>query len=621
MRIIPKFANGGDVGQFFTTFTPIQTQRQTPSQGSTSTSKQTSNDDDDDDDKGKLTEKDLFTMLKEVDGLPNEVNALLNELSNVFTIKKLTGIDTTSLATQYLSALSKLNTIRHNSESFKKAYDKASTNNTLNEIAISSSGKVFAQDLTNGKILEITPQDYHKIKDSGKYQLLTNDNIAYIRANDPRLINNQDYISIIDNAINGTIFDKLVKDATRELGTSEFSRKGLFNVNGQAAKGLEVLQNLSEEDKKRVLSSITTKGDYNYDILNKSQTEQLKALTAYITTVLPNRAKTWASLQISNSTPNEAAKKLVTYYLLAGIDETDSMDISKVGKNGKSGSGSGNSDDSDIDEYKLNAPSKFLAGYGDKNIFTINLGSNRETIVASNSLPISTTDGKYLPVNSSLQDLTNSEFSGILDFTNVSIGMNLIQSQLFKQVILNDNKIYSIDFPCKILPNGTIIPDLSIETINKKDKADKQLRNQGIDINDKNSIIQNYQIINTVYKNNGLQEPYNSDGSIKSNTWRRFAVFNGYSSSQALGEDYNESIIQELDGSIEDDVANIIKENDKNYSNGFGDSIYKGTIWIPVKVDYISASSNKELNSEILREIEIRQAALQASQENTREKL
>ena len=35
-------------------------------------------------DKGKLTEKDFFTMLKEVNGLPNDMNAIVSNLISTF---------------------------------------------------------------------------------------------------------------------------------------------------------------------------------------------------------------------------------------------------------------------------------------------------------------------------------------------------------------------------------------------------------------------------------------------------------------------------------------------------------------------------------------------------------
>ena len=107
MNVIPKFQQGGSFDAFFTEYRPIQTQaprrsqqREPRGQGSSKGS--------DDNEKGKLTEKDLFNMIKEIDGLPNEMRALVTNLMNTFQMSNLTGTDINSLATTYLSNLYQL---------------------------------------------------------------------------------------------------------------------------------------------------------------------------------------------------------------------------------------------------------------------------------------------------------------------------------------------------------------------------------------------------------------------------------------------------------------------------------------------------------------------------------
>lgn len=47
-------------------------------------------------------------MIKEIDGLPNEMRALVTNLMNTFQMSNLTGTDINSLATTYLSNLYQL---------------------------------------------------------------------------------------------------------------------------------------------------------------------------------------------------------------------------------------------------------------------------------------------------------------------------------------------------------------------------------------------------------------------------------------------------------------------------------------------------------------------------------
>ena len=101
MKVIPKYQKGGTTfDSFFTTYVPVQVEvpNQITQQQRSSGTPQPS-------EKGKLTEKDLFEMLKDIDGLPNEMNAIVTNLVNTFQLSALTGIDPGDLATTYLQNL------------------------------------------------------------------------------------------------------------------------------------------------------------------------------------------------------------------------------------------------------------------------------------------------------------------------------------------------------------------------------------------------------------------------------------------------------------------------------------------------------------------------------------
>ena len=119
MKIIPKFQGGGGFESLFTTYVPVQAPQQTRSV-QTSQSERSSRQDSDDD-KGKLTEKDFYAMLKNIDGLPNEMQSIVSHLIDTLSINKIAGIELSDLSTTYLQSLYKIRQAVNN----KKQYDDA----------------------------------------------------------------------------------------------------------------------------------------------------------------------------------------------------------------------------------------------------------------------------------------------------------------------------------------------------------------------------------------------------------------------------------------------------------------------------------------------------------------
>jgi hypothetical protein len=81
-------------------------------------------------------------MLKDIDGLPNEMGELITNLTNTFRLSNLTGIDTGDLATTYLSSLYKIRIAAQNKKRYDSALEEASKRGSLAEPAISMDGKL-----------------------------------------------------------------------------------------------------------------------------------------------------------------------------------------------------------------------------------------------------------------------------------------------------------------------------------------------------------------------------------------------------------------------------------------------------------------------------------------------
>lgn len=582
MKIIPKFQKGGQFETFFTTYTPIQAPSQ--AQREPSRSKQSSGDEE----KGKLTEKDLFTMLKDIDGLPNEMSAIVYNLMDTFRLSNLTGADPSSLATTYLENLYQVKIAAQNKQKYDAAISAAQKNGAMAEPAISMDGNIVVQN-SEGQIDTISLNEY--LSNNGQYQPLTVSNLAKLRAYTPQLANNQSIFDIINNSMGFESFQSLVDQAKKMLGSSENIKNGYFSAEGQASKGLALLNSLSEDDRVRALGSVTAEGLYKYKIIDKSQLSQINHLLSYIAASFPDRAKTWAAIKLGTPDKNKALRTLIGQYLLSGNTESHSFEIDYKGSMEDNKNKSGN----DITKMDNNMPTRFLQGYGYQSLYTLNPGTSSATQVLSISLPLTNKEDKPIGPNSTLQAAMEGNFSTILDFNNVSLGGNMIHPSLLKGIVATDGRINSIDYPINVeLYNktGEIVPNISPENIRKKQEAESEIKARGINLNDKDSIIQNYDIINKIYQEHQIYPAYNSDGT-PTQMWRRFGVINVAADSRIVGDLPDKSLLREIrDDNVIDNLIEIVKD-DKFDKNGWfsSDEFYSSTVWIPVKEDYHSARS------------------------------
>ena len=614
MKIIPKFQKGGGFEQYFNTYQYIPTPRPQTQESKKSSGSLFNN-------KGKLTEKDFFDMLKDIDGLPNEMSAIVSNLMSTFQMSSLTGIDSSDLATTYLQNLYQIKIASQNKGTYDKVVEQANKNGAMAEPAISIDGKLVVQN-SDGRISTISLDNYFQNRD--RYNLLTVSNLANLRAYSPELAYNPEVFNIINNSVGFESFQALIKQAAQTLGSTEYTRNGMFSAEGNASKGLALLQTLREDDRVQAMGSVTAEGLYKYKIIDKNQLGQINALTDYMLAVLPDNAKTWAAFKLGTANKNEATKELIVSYLTSGISPSHTFDIDYQGPMDKV-TGNKSKGDATTDDIVQNTATKWLRGLGVQNVFTINPGTNYATQVLANTLPLTDSDKKYLGANSVLQQATQGEYAGILDFNSASMGMQRIDPSNFGKIVLTDGKISSIDFPSKVLDDGTIVPDLSPQTSEAKQAADREIKQLGIDLSSISSISANYKAINDIYAKHGLEPAYNPDGT-PTNNWTRFGVINASASNNALGMDQFDSneLLQPInDDAVVDNLLQVTKEENYGTNNFLWngvDHFYRGTVWVPVNVSYVAASANSGIKTDQLNDIINREAALNASKMLTKEK-
>lgn len=586
MKIIPKKQTGGTFSKYFSTYTPVTVQQPSREQSTRQSSSE----------KGKLTEKDFFDMLKDINGLPNEMKTIVGNLLDTFRMSALTGIDTGDLATTYLSNLYQVRIATDNKEKYDSAVERATKNGAMTEPAISIRGNLFVQD-QDGAIQEITLNQYLENEDQYKRRLLTVSNLANMRAYSPELAFNPKVFNIINNGVGFELFQTLIKQAAQSLGTSEYTRNGMFSVNGQASAGLELLSTLRNDDRVQAMGSVTAESLYKYKVIDKNQKEQINALTDYMLAVLPDNVKTWAAFRTGITNKEKATRDLIVKYLTAGKSESHLFDIDYQGSMSKVTGTKESTESDDGENPKEGYWVQVQRGMGGED--TIYNILNDRSLMQVNGKYYGTTPG--MEINKSFnQYLADSGIRNIIkNMDNITFGDVTISSDSYNDIVIDANGgVMATTLP--ITPEGKV--DFSI--FDTYSELQNKLRNKGLIPNtpEYNSEMAEELI------NNGLDYLVDAQkGTIDISKFGHFLVFRGLTSSKAKAiqgrkkvdiDDVESNYI--IDASNDDQLYDVIRQalstKDVSYDidpnnlldwNGW-DKVYSGNIFIPINQNTIN---------------------------------
>lgn len=616
MKIIPKFQQGG-FSSFFTSYQPAQQPAQRASQSQAARASQPSGSSEKE--TGKLTEKDLFQMLEKVDALPNELAELGNSLLGMLEFDRLTG-NTSDIATAYIQNLMKVKTYSSNKKAFDETIKNANENGIMGEYAIDLDGRLVVQKKDSGELDSVTLEKFAQNQD--KYTPLTNSNLAWLRSNSKSFISKNKIFDIINNGMSFEIFQDLVDKAKASLGTTDLTHKSQINATTtqEAMKGLQVLQQLSQTASIEALGGISVKGLYDYELITKDQTKQINSLISYMQRVLPKNAKTWASIKTNILDSDKALESLLLQYLGSSqnISYSFNIDLTKTEKDlfGDKEKSKKSSSESGFDKFQQNVPSQFIAGYGEKQNFIINPGSQYSLKIMSNTLPLTNAEGKNLGTMCTLFEVAQGEWGGSLDWNNVTMGGRKISSDYFNQVLLSDGYAHSIDYP--VLPDGS--PDLRPKTLAHRQKAEDELKKIGVDINDPESVMANKEKVSQILESNQLPAMFDKDGRYIIGAWKRFAVINAIADNEILGVDPIDRDVPILKPITDDnrldqrdrvltEKLKVRYKTDHNWISWNNDTVYEGTLWIPLYTDQFNAlaGSGSKIKPEEAVQLEIQQ--------------
>lgn len=402
---------------------------------------------------GKLSSKDLYTMLKEkLKGLPNDVNIAMNQLQQ---LEQLTSMDfdgsfTQNIESKYLSTLQTMNQLSFSREQYDKALDNVKSNGGLNEAAIDQYGQVY---MTNGKDYKLMSPE--EAKQSG-WKQMTNQDLLYLRANDPSLSGKDEILNVVNNGIGISQVTKMIQDSIGNLGTNSNSETAYaITQQGQLIQGLNDFIKAAQETGQYDAS---IEDLYKAQIINKTQAQQAQQAIAYIYKTLPQNAKSLLKTRTQGGTDKEALN-LISTLVLSKTSEDRSFTVDlEGGPTKKSMSKDANAGNKDDTELKTSLPLQIMQDMGGADVapVTIDKGDGVQMSVYG-SFFSAINDKKGEPiVNTSLQNMLAQ--SGLQDIVknvrNITFGDQKLTPEQLSKITYNNTGIVRADLP--VNEDGTV---------------------------------------------------------------------------------------------------------------------------------------------------------------------
>lgn len=591
--MILKFQQGGSSLPPLTSYQPVTVSN---TSAATSSSKASSTEGED------LTNKDLLELLGKLDGLPNDVDLLTTQLKNFYINDKYNPIDSTSsIESRYLSIISQMQKINFNRKEYDSAYEKVNASGGISEFAITSQGKLVCANADNSDFKLLSIED---LSNNTGYRPLTNQELLQLRAYDKSLSFDQNILGIIKNGLGIESVTKLINQAVTMLGTDSKKEEGYVRTNSKQL--ISGLQDYIKAASNSQTYNASIDNLYKSELITKDQAENAKKAIDYVWSTLPINAKTLLRTKTDTGSI-EDAKKLVADLIISRTSSTEDFKINLESSKGKGKSSTGSGSDIKNDPVK-----SFILGMGYSQPIGINVGNSYTHTVNGRYSILTDKSGNALGANSTLEDVSNSSFAGVLDLNSATFGGIQLNTNQGRRILLDSADIIGMDLPIDQNAkdrHGIIRPDLSM--LSRLESAENTIRYNNITDPEK---------INEIYVENGLPEKFkNQNGTYNIDllNYQRFARLSGIVEESALPEDVElDNTIQEIDDdNLRESIEQVIQSKDKNYnmSNGWwGTGVYKGAIYIPVREDLIAASLGSGEYYEIDQAVSAEEEQIQA---------
>ena len=320
--------------------------------------------------------KEMIEALKQK-GLPSDMSVFTESIMSLFNdpIYKITGqLNPSTLSTRYLSIINKINNIAFNKELYDKSIDRLQQNGGLYDIALSSTGKMIVQNLEDGQITQVSPDEYYK--KLGSYKAISNGDLAHIRAYNPSMAFSSDVFSVLNNGMGQETLQKYINAAISNLESTSNNIEGYTRVQkDRIQNGLSELVNNDT-----VAAAIVQDGVYKLTHEQQSNVEQAQEALKYLYTSLPMAAKNYLKAKAAEQgiDPDEAVEKILVPFVSSKFKQTRTI---KFDYNKQATDASGSGGDSDKNTIKIDQQDQIYEGVrssGSSQDIILNTGSNYE---------------------------------------------------------------------------------------------------------------------------------------------------------------------------------------------------------------------------------------------------
>ena len=505
--MIFKFQQGGSTIPPLVSYQPIMITNSGAS-GTTSTVGSSKSSEESSD----LTDKDLLKMLKDLDGLPNDMQALTKVLQNFYIDQQYSPFpNTTNIASRYLQALQMMRTANFNRKQYDEAFNIVSSNGGINELAINEKGQLICVN-KDGDFKYLKPEQLAQTTD---YQPVTNSELLRLRAYNPELAGDNRILGVVANGIGIDSVIKYIKDSISNLGTTDTSQQGYISTQqGQIITGIQTLTKaIQTASQNGIKFDGTTQDLYQYKIINKTQKEQADAALKYIYTTLPENAKTLLKTRTDSGTDQDA-QKLIATIISSQIDYTNQYDIElKAGKTAQKASKdtSGTKDATEQETSFLSNIQQSIGGSTQG--MTIDTGTGIQMTVEGSYYPqVTKPNGDAITDTSMSQMLADSHLMSLIkNNKSITYGDQKITPEQLKNITYNNTGVLRANLPIK--SDGTVNLDLLVQY--QQAEAEMNATN---DPQKRGEILKKY----------GLSDLLKSNGTPDEKKFGAFIVAEGY---------------------------------------------------------------------------------------------
>lgn len=490
-------------------------------------------------------------------GLTNDVNAFLQDVQSMFSGIEMqnpfgSSINSHSLAMKQMALIAKINQIQNNKAAFDKSVDKARETGALDEIAVTSYGRILARDAKTGSISQINPDQLYEKRD--KYIPLTNAELASLRMNSPNLAFDTNIFQTLENAVSSKEIDDFIRKAIGNLSSTSIDMSSFRSKQEleETKAGLKLLQD----------------GVYKERNMTKTNEEQLRSAVNYLYRIMPSNYRAFLAAKSASEGVNPVigVSKLIEDFASSKYEKSLTRDI-----NYNKTATEGTTEKTKKENVANNPFMSLYNGVGAiKRDIIINPGTStqfRSESYSLNALP--SIEGKIIPMYSSLQTIFDSGLGVVGNSDNVYFGKAKLNPLDLGKVLYTGQGISRTI----MLVDANGAPD--IDANRRWNKVKELIRENNITDPEE---------IKELLKQYNVDDIYLPNGEINPNKFKHFFILNAAASNEqgVLDEGIIDNTFVPIEQVIKDDdsIKSIKAKFREATGNYIPDDIYVGQIFV-----------------------------------------